>query len=394
MVTTTGQFFLNGSGDSANLQSGQTDIVVNSGSDAAKMTVQNGDTVYASGSLDTTVYGANNNIYFSNTASNDTLTLNAGLNTITGYTGSVSGSSVAYNTFVNVSGGTYNTGAYSTFVNAHDATIITGNKSQFSNSNDLTVTTGTDSVFDVFKNGTLTAGMKTQIHDLENSDATLGRASHIDTANNSHIETVGTDLTVGALKNSYINEAGTDGTGYGGVSVTGSIQGADTITAQDVSVLFGTMDNTATLTVDASRSGSITGGSGTQSVTQTGSAGLTFISAAGNSGGNFSATGGTGADTFIANSSMTMTGGAGAGNTFDIMRTGAGAADVIKDFTAANNTLDLSGFGLTQSSFASILDNSTVSSAGLTLHLDSKTTLTLADVSDKSALTSSNVVLS
>ncbi|GBQ20569.1 hypothetical protein AA0472_0168 [Acetobacter estunensis NRIC 0472] len=64
MVTTTGQFFLNGSGDSANLQSGQTDIVVNSGSDAAKMTVQNGDTVYASGSLDTTVYGANNNISF------------------------------------------------------------------------------------------------------------------------------------------------------------------------------------------------------------------------------------------------------------------------------------------------------------------------------------------
>lgn len=384
---------------SANLISGQSYIVQNTGSSTADLTVWFNNTAYIFGDIDVTLSGTESKISYATSSADNNLTITGGNNTITNFAGTVNAANSVGNTFVDATGTLY-TGAYTGFVDADGATIVAGAKSQFIQCTNSTITTGSDSVFDTFQNGTINAGIKTIANAISSSDVTLGRNSSIVTLTDSSLTTDGTGTTVGALKNSQVNWS-TDGNGdftsggYGSFYVTGSIQGTDYIQGQSVYASFGTMDSTAQLNLNIWGAGSaITGGTGYQSVTQQGSGALTFISAANNTG-SFSAVGGTGGDTFKAYSSMQMTGGSGTGNTFDIIKTAAGAADVIKDFTAsAHNVIELSGFGLSQSDLGSILSNATVENSGTLLHIDSHTSVLLADVHDTSSLQAGSFKLS
>ncbi|GBR07248.1 hypothetical protein [Acetobacter oeni] len=401
MVTTTNDtlttLVLNGS-SSTTLQSGYQYIVLNTGAGAANVSAYNNDSLYVIGQTDVTLNGYDTTVSYASGSDGSTINISGYDNTVTNFDGTVNAGNAIFNTFVD-STGTFTTGAYTSYVDS-SGTIDSGAKSQFSNCTG-TVTTGSDSVFNVFKDGTINSGIKTIASEIDDSNVTVGRNSTIATLNSDTLTTTGTGVTVGALDNSEVNYT-TDSSGsftsggWGNFSVTGSIQGTDYIQGQTVSISFGTMDQSAVLHLDTFGNGStVQGGTGNQSVDQTGTGSMTFISANSNSDGVFTATGGTGKDTFEAVSSMTMTGGTGGANTFDIIKSAAGATDVIKDFTAAaSNKLELSGFGLTQSSFATILDNATVSSAGLTLAISSNTSVTLAGVTDKADLTSANVSLS
>ncbi|WP_190653913.1 hypothetical protein [Acetobacter aceti] len=381
------------------LTSGQNYIVQNIGSNAADLTVWYNNTAYIFGNVDVTMNGTDSKISFASSTSSNNLTITGGNNTISDFAGTVNAANSVGNTFIDATGNLY-TGAYSSFVDANGATIVTGAKSQFLQCSNTTITTGSDSVFDTFNNGTINAGIKTIANLISNSDVTLGRNSSIVTLTNSNLTTDGTGTTVGALKNSLVNWA-TDGNGdfasggYGSFYVTGSIQGTNYIQGQSVYASFGTMDSTAQLNLNVWGTGStITGGTGHQSVVQDGTGSMTFISAASNSG-SFTATGGTGGDTFKAYSSMQMTGGSGTGNTFDIIKTAAGATDVIMDFTAsAHNVIELSGFGLTQSDLGSILQNATTNTSGTLLNIDNHTSVLLSDVHDNNSLQASSFKLS
>ncbi|MCH4092686.1 hypothetical protein [Acetobacter sp.] len=386
---------------STNLTSGQSYIVQNIGSSAADLTVWFNNSAFIFGKIDIAIKGSNSTINYASSTADSNLTISGNYNTIIDFSGTVNASGSIKNTFIDATGN-LTTGAYTSFLNANGATIVAGAKSQFIQSSNSTITTGSDSVFDTFSNGTINAGIKTIANTISGSDITLGRNSSIVTLTSSSLTTDGTGTTVGALKDSQVNWSIDDNgdfasAGYGSFYVTGSIQGTNYIHGQSVYASFGNMDASAKLIVNVWGTGStVTGGQGNQSVTQQGSGALTFISAASNTGA-FTAAGGTGADTFKAYSSMQMTGGTGAGNTFDIFKTAAGATDVIKDFTAsARNVIGLSGFGLTQADLGAILSNTSVDSAtgGTILHIDSHTTLLLSDVHDSSSLQASSFKLS
>lgn len=390
---------LGGNNSSAYLTSGQAYIVQNPGSTTTDLTVWFRNTAYIFGDIDVTVSGTNSTVSYVFSTSNSNLTITGNANTILNFAGTVNAAHSVGDTFINVNG-TLHTGAYSSFIGADNATIVSGAKSQFLKCTDSSIVTGSDSVFDTFSNGTINAGLKTIANVISESTVTLGRNSSVITLTDSTLTTDGTGTAVGALKNSQVNwstDANGDFTsgGYGTFYVTGSIQGTNHIQGQSVSASFGNMDSAAKLILDVWGAGSrINGGTGSQSVTQKGSGALTFISAANNTG-IFTAVGGTGGDTFKAYSSMNMTGGAGSANTFDIIKSAAGATDTISDFTASSgNIIELSGFGLTQTTLGSILDHATVSSAGTLLQIDSRTSVMLNNVSENNPLQIGNFKIS
>ncbi|GBQ23591.1 hypothetical protein AA0472_1153 [Acetobacter estunensis NRIC 0472] len=406
MVSTT-HINLTDADTSATLVSGQTYVVGNAASSVGDVTAWYDNNLVMTGKADVTVNGYGTTVAFTDTAAGSSVTLNAGGNTIKDLqNGSVNGGSVAGNTFLDLSNtsgsnSSIQVGAYSTFVDGRNLDIIAGAKSTFDGCTGGSITTGSDSHIDKFLQGTITAGIKTVAGEIDTSSVELGRDSTVGKMIDDKLITDGTGVSVGILENSSVNMA-QDATGaytnagYGQFVVTDSLIGTNLIHAQSVDITMGSRDWNADLEVNTwgDSGSSITGGTGNQHATENGAGKMTFISADSNVHGAFTAVGGSGSDLFVANSSMNMTGGTGGGNTFDIMKTAAGARDVITDFTAAkHNTIDLTGFGLTQSGLADVLDHATVSSAGLALHLNSNTTLTVADVHDTNTLTASNFSL-
>lgn len=284
--------------------------------------------------------------------------------------------------FANTSGASITSGAYSTVWGFDGATINVGAKSLLPGSfTNATITAGAETVIGDLYDCSVTAGAKSTFGIISETGMTLERDCFIQKLDNDSFVDTANGLTVGTFGDSQIKGAGI-------VSIVDAVQGgydADTlpnlVSAQKVFVQFGDADRNASAAFAATSRGSlITGGQGAQVATNIGPSGMTFISAASNAGGVFTAVGDGDHDTFVAHSAMTMTGGIGASNLFDIVA-GVSARDLVTDFAAAaGNRIKLDGFNLTESGLSNILAQATGSTAGLVLHVDSGTTLILAGV--------------
>ncbi|AOX18826.1 hypothetical protein A0U89_16175 (plasmid) [Kozakia baliensis] len=273
-------------------------------------------------------------------------------------------------------------GAYATVSGFNYATLVVGAKSTLSGSfNNDDITAGAQTTFGDLTNCTVTASFKCNFGTVSASTLTLERNGIIETLTGDSSVISANGLSIGTLGNSSVTGAGT-------VAIVNAISGqydagssSNLVTARQIDLNFGNIDPTASAAISATNRGSVVhGGEGRQTATNVGPSGMTFISAATNQQGVFTAVGNADHDTFVAQSSMKMTGGAGASNLFNIVKGGL-ANDLIADFTAAaGNKIQLSGFGLNQSGLSDILSHATTSSAGLMLHINSQTTLTLAGV--------------
>ncbi|MGI4747211.1 MAG: hypothetical protein ACRYGI_09150 [Janthinobacterium lividum] len=285
--------------------------------------------------------------------------------------------------FANTSGASITSGAYSTVSGFDDATINVGAKSFLSGSfTNVTITAGAQTVIGDLYESSVTSGAKSTFGIISETGMTLERDCSIQKLDNYSFVDTANGLTVGTFGgDSQIKGAGI-------VSIVDAVQGrydagtsSNLVSAQKVFAQFGDADRNASAAFAATSRGSlVTGGQGTQVATNIGPSGMTFISAASNAGGVFTAVGDGDHDTFVAHSAMTMTGGTGASNLFDIVA-GVSARDLVTDFAAAaGNRIKLDGFNLTESGLSNILAHATGSTAGLVLHVDSGTTLTLAGV--------------
>ncbi len=285
--------------------------------------------------------------------------------------------------FINTAGASITSGAYSTVSGFDGATINVGAKSFLSGSfTDATITAGAQTVIGDLYDSSVTAGAKSIFGTVSETGMTLERDCFIQKLDNYSFVDTANGLTVGTFgDDSQIKGAGI-------VSIVDAVQGrydadilSNVISAQKVFVQFGDADRNASAAFAATSHGSlVTGGQGTQVATNIGPSGMTFISAASNAGGVFTAVGDGDHDTFVAHSAMTMTGGTGASNLFDIIA-GVSAQDLVTDFAAAaGNKIKLDGFNLTGSGLSDILSHATGSTAGLVLHINPGTTLTLAGV--------------
>lgn len=273
-------------------------------------------------------------------------------------------------------------GAYATVSGFNYATLVVGAKSTLLGSfNNDDITAGAQTMFGDLTNCNVTASFKCNFGNVSASALTLERNGTIETLTDHSSVTSANGLSIGTLGNSSITGAGT-------VNIVNAVSGqydagssSNLVTAQKIDLNFGHIDPTASAAISATNRGSVIyGGEGRQMATNVGPSGMTFISAATNQQDVFTAIGNADHDTFVAQSSMKMTGGAGASNLFNLVKGGL-ANDFIVDFTAAaGNKIQLSGFGLNPSGLSDILSRATTSSAGLILHINSQTTLTLAGV--------------
>ncbi|GBR04396.1 xanthine dehydrogenase family protein molybdopterin-binding subunit [Acetobacter oeni] len=275
-------------------------------------------------------------------------------------------------------------GAYAQLSGIGSSTVTAGDKSTFSGTfSGDTITAGGESHFDTVSGCDVTTRFKCSFVTVTDSSVlTIERDCRIGTLGDGSEVTTANDLVVDHLDSSSVYGAGL-------VTVDGSVSGqtggspyGDIVAAKIIDLSFGDTDADASVSLSAASRGSvIQGGSGVQTALNDGAAGMTFISADSNTGGHFTAVGNGDIDTFRAVSSMTMTGGAGKGNLFDIV-SAVPAQDVITDFMASSgNRLELSGFGLTDAGLRTVIDQATTSASGVKLHLGSQTTVMFSGIS-------------
>lgn len=398
---------------------------------------------YGSETVDWSNYIPNNGVTIDLAGSNNTILLNG--NTIESGAGGVfyvklagSGNCISISDYVStvsnynmidpgplsadISSGAY-TRMYGNYVWQNTNSVSVGAKSDLTGATFIgingspesgghSITAGAETKFGYVSDSDIETGFKCTFEGVNESQMTVQRDCVIDTLNDtlvitdngltvndagggSVIEGYGTVTVSDSVSNNQILPAQSDSTSPAAPTYPSRYLPDTTISARQVYVHMGDADASAIVDLAATVRGSMVyGGQGSQTAANIGLCGMTFLSDSANTSGSFSAVGNADTDTFLASSSMIMTGGSGKGNLFDIISNTIFAHDVITDFMAGkDNRIELTGFGIQQAGLLNILSHGTQTAAGLNLTIDPNTTLVLQNVSG-AQLDSNDFILS